>query len=78
MDKAPEKSFALKEESEPEIPASLLPIKIWETDRESGKRDYVEVPYEIMLGKPAGPSQEECDFLANIFRTEKKRLEEKK
>ncbi len=51
-------------------------VKIWESDHDTGAVEgYVEVPDEIMLGKPPGPSQEECDFLADIFRTEKKRLE---
>ena len=51
-------------------------VKIYSTDIESGVIDWVEVPDEILLGKPPGPSQEECDFLADIFRSEKKRLRE--
>jgi len=48
-------------------------IKIWSTDIESGIRDYVEVPVEVLLGKPPGPSQEECDFLADIFKTKREK-----
>lgn len=52
--------------------------EIWERDIDSGVLDCIEVPDEIMLGVPPGPSQEQCDFLADIFRTEKKRLLELK